>query len=365
MLKSGIVPTLIDFSTPLRTLLPTGGGRCNLAHSEFDFKELAKNYPRGEKFLYSVFSKFGTSETLEMFEDIGVETYTQENERIFPLSNSSKEVQDKFFSAIKQCKIIKEKALRIEKNNHKFKVVTDMNSYQFDKLVYSVGGHSGYNMIKRIGITIVEPKPSLVGLVTSEKFADLMGITLKNVINNETGISDDMLFTHFGISGPLIYTVSSIYARREFPYQLSFNICPDLDKMGFQQILNDNPHKLLKNVLSEFVPHKFAEFLLTELELSKDLKSHKVDGEMRDLILNTLNNFSVNIKSAKKDGETVTSGRVSLDKINPKTMESKEIPDLYFCGEVTDIDGFCGGFNLQNCWSTAFVASQGLCESIK
>ena len=360
--KLGFKPTLIDYSSPLRTILPTGGGRCNLAHAEFDFKELAKNYPRGEKFLYSVFSKFGTSETLEMFENIGIETYTQENGRIFPVSDSSKEVQEKMLQAIKQCKIIKEKALRIEKNGMGFKVVTDMNAYKFDKIVFSIGGHNGYEMIERIGVSVVEPKPALVGLVTSENFSSLMGTTLKNVRNNETGITDDMLFTHFGISGPLIYTVSSIYARREHPYQLSFNICPELDKIYFQQILNNNPHKLLKNVLSEYIPHKFAEFLLNKLSFSSEIKSHRVNGEMRDLILDKLNNFTVNIKSTKKDGETVTAGGVSLDKINSKTMESKEVSGLYFCGEVIDVDGFCGGFNLQNCWSTAYIASQGLCD---
>ena len=360
--KLGFKPTLIDYSSPLRTILPTGGGRCNLAHAEFDFKELAKNYPRGEKFLYSVFSKFGTSETLEMFENIGIETYTQENGRIFPVSDSSKEVQEKMLQAIKQCKIIKEKALRIEKNGMGFKVVTDMNAYKFDKIVFSIGGHNGYEMIERIGVSVVEPKPALVGLVTSENFSSLMGTTLKNVRNNETGITDDMLFTHFGISGPLIYTVSSIYARREHPYQLSFNICPELDKIYFQQILNNNPHKLLKNVLSEYIPHKFAEFLLNKLSFSSEIKSHRVNGEMRDLILDKLNNFTVNIKSTKKDGETVSAGGVSLDKINSKTMESKEVSGLYFCGEVIDVDGFCGGFNLQNCWSTAYIASQGLCD---
>lgn len=360
--KLGFKPTLIDYSSPLRTILPTGGGRCNLAHAEFDFKELAKNYPRGEKFLYSVFSRFGTSETLEMFENIGIETYTQENGRIFPVSDSSKEVQEKMLQAIKQCKIIKEKALRIEKNGISFKVVTDMNAYKFDKIVFSIGGHNGYEMIERIGVSVVEPKPALVGLVTSENFSNLMGTTLKNVMNNETGITDDMLFTHFGISGPLIYTVSSIYARREHPYQLSFNICPELDKMNFQQILNNNPHKLLKNVLSEYIPHKFAEFLLNKLNISSAIKSHRVNGEMRDLILDKLNNFTVNIKSTKKDGETVSAGGVSLDKINSKTMESKEVSGLYFCGEVIDVDGFCGGFNLQNCWSTAYIASQGLCD---
>ena len=361
--NNNIKVSLIDYSSPLRTILATGGGRCNLANSEFDFKELAKNYPRGEKFLLSVFSKFATAETLELFENLGIETYSQNNGRIFPISNSAKEVRDKFLENIKAAKFIREKALRIEKNGRKFKVVTDMNSYIFDKLIFSVGGHAGYEMIKRIGVTIIEPKPSLVGLVTKEKLSDLMGISVQNVTNNETGMSGDILFTHFGISGPLVYKVSSVKARESFPYTLSFDLVPDLD--NFQDILNNNPHKFIKNILSDYLPNRFAEYILKCLNINPELKSHRIDGKTRDKILDKIHNFSLNIKSTKADGETVTAGGVSLDKINSKTMESKEVEGLYFCGEVIDVDGFCGGFNLQNCWSTAYVCTEGLKDNLQ
>lgn len=354
--------SLIDYSSPMKTILQTGGGRCNLANAEFDFKELAKNYPRGEKFLYSVFSQFSTADTLEFFEELGIETYTQENGRIFPLSNSAKEVQDKFLENLKHCKFIKEKALRIEKNGDKFRVVTDMNSYSFDKLVFSVGGHSGYDMITRLGISVVKPKPSLVGLVTKENFSDLMGITLSDVFNNETGLKDDILFTHFGISGPLIYKISSLKARDNFPYNLSFNLTSSLDNL--QEILNDNPHKFIKNILSEILPQRVSEYILKSQNIDPDTKSHRIDGKTRDKILDKIHNFTLTAKSTRRDGETVTAGGVSLDKINPKTMESKEISNLYFCGEVINVDGFCGGFNLQNCWSTAFVCAKGIKDSI-
>ena len=352
--------SIIDFSTPMRTILPTGGGRCNLAHSEYDFRELVKNYPRGEKFLYSVFSKFSTADTIDFFEELGINTYTQEDNRIFPQSNSSKEVQDKFLQAIKNVTIIKEKALRIELNENRFKVITDMGAYYFDKLVYATGGHNGYDMIKRIGISIVEPKPSLVGLVTKENLSKLMGIVVKDVYNYETGLSGDVLFTHFGVSGPLIYKISSINARESFPYELTFNLYNQ--EINLQEILNKNPHKFIKNIISDIVPVKLAEYILNTTDINPDTKCHRINGTQRDLILDKINNFSVSVKSCQKDGETVTSGGVDLNKINSKTMESKEVKNLYFCGEVIDVDGFCGGFNLQNCWSTAYIAARAISD---
>ena len=354
---SNVRITLFDYNEPLRTILPTGGGRCNLAFSEFDFKELAKNYPRGEKFLYSIFSQFSTSDTLEMFESLGIKTYTQPDGRIFPTSDNSKEVREKFLEKLKSVKTVREKVLRIEKHE-KFKVITDMNCYYFDKIVFATGGHHGYDIVKRLGVSIIEPKPSLVGLVTEDEFKPVMGTVVHKVKNNDTGEVGDVLFTHFGISGPLVYKISSIYSRKNLPYSLSFDLADDLE--DFQQILNANPHKFIKNILSEILPARFGEFILTDTGVSLETKAHSIDGKTRDRILDKIHNFKVVIKSTQKDGETVTSGGIDLNKINPKTMESKEVEGLYFCGEVVDIDGFCGGFNLQNCWSTAYVTAKNL-----
>lgn len=350
--------SIIDYGSFLRTLLPTGGGRCNLAHYEFDFKELAKNYPRGEKFLYSVFSRFSTADTIEFFENIGVPTYVQEDMRVFPESNSAKEVQTKLLEHLKNVKFIKEKALRIEQTENRFKVVTDMNSYYFDKLVYATGGHNGYDMIKRFGVKIVPPKPALVGLVSEKGFSRQMGVTLKDVYNYETGLCGDVLFTHFGISGPLIYKISSLKAYDKFPYELRFNLYSQ--ELDLQEIFNTNPHKQIKNILSEILPHKVVSLVLETAKVDEETKCHRIDGKMRDRIFDTITNFKVTIKGTKKDGETVTAGGVDLNTINPKTMESKQIPNLYFCGEVMDIDGFCGGFNLQNCWSTAYIVAENM-----
>lgn len=338
--------SIIEKNSPLKTLLPTGGGRCNLAHAEFDFKELAKNYPRGEKFLYSVFSKFATSDTLDFFEKIGVETYIQENMRVFPKSDSAKDVREHFLQALKKVRFIKENALRVNQVEKGFSVVTDMGAYKADFVVVATGGHATYDLIKMLGHKIIEPKPALVGLLTKEKFAPISGVCI-----------NDILFTHKGISGPKVYEISSLRAREKFPYKLHFDFIGEID---LQTELNSNPHKSIKNLLSEHIPKSFAEFVLTELKINPDTKSHAIDGKTRDKILNKLQNFEVNITGTFPDGEVVTAGGVDLNEINSKNMQSKLVPHVYFCGEVMDIDGFCGGFNLQNCWSTGYLAAQGI-----
>ena len=132
-----------------------------------------------------------------------------------------------------------------------------------------------------------------------------------------------------------------------------------------QTELNSNPHKSIKNLLADFVPKSLAEYILAKLSINPDEKSHRIDGKTRDKILNSLQKFEITATGTRPDSEVVTSGGVDLKEINPKTMESKVINGLYFCGEVIDVDGFCGGFNLQNCWSTGYVAACGIRENSK
>lgn len=358
--------TLYDYREPLKTLLCTGGGRCNLAHSEFDFKELAKNYPRGEKFLYSVFSRFSTKDTLVFFENIGIKTYTQEDGRIFPVSNSAQDVREKMLAKLNGCKIKREKVFSIKKCGENF-CVNEKDF--FDKIVIAVGGHCGFELAKSLGHTIIEPKPSLLALLTKENFKPLQGLSFKNVegrifYSNKkfAPIKDDILFTHNGVSGPLAYKVSSILAREDYnennPIVLKLNL---LEKeIDFQSMLNFSSKKDLKNLVSELVPKSFAEFILNKNSIDGSLKCHQVNAKIRDIICKELNEFEITITGHAKDGEVVTSGGVDLKEIDPKTMESKLVKRLYFCGEVCDIDGFCGGFNLQNCWSTGFLTAKNL-----
>ena len=354
LLTQGFDITLFDKGTPLRTLLPTGGGRCNLAHAEFDFKELAKNYPRGEKFLYSVFSKFSTSDTLEVFEEMGIKTYIQENGRIFPESNSAKKVREVILDKIKQTSFIKEEVLKIKQIDNGFCLKTDKAEYLFSDIIFANGGHSGYKIIESLGVKIIEPKPSLVGFNTKEDFKTLSGTVVKNA--SVCGQTNDLLFTHFGVSGPLIYTISSLKAFDKMPYKLSIDLAPDL--VDLQKELNENPHKEIKNILSNYIPQKITSYILKDMD--EKTKAHKISGAIRDSILNKIHNFEITIFSTDKGEETVTAGGIDLDEINPKTMELKNIPNCYCIGEVLNIDGLCGGFNLQNAWSTAFVCASAL-----
>lgn len=367
--KNGINPTIFDFSSPLHTLLYTGGGRCNLAYAEYDFKELAKFYPRGEKFLYSIFSNFSTADTLDFFNKIGVDTYTQDDLRIFPTSNSAKDVRKKILNNLKNCDFKKEKALKITKNENKFQITTDKDTYIFDKVVISIGGHSGFEITKQLGHKIIPPKPALTGLISSENLKELQGVSLKNISAEVfyedklvTNVRADLLFTHNGISGPLSYEISSICARLDYskfnPLLIKLNFIQQ--ELDLQNMLNSNPKKDIKNLVAEFVPKSLAEFILNKNQINLDEKCCNINGKTRDLILKELQSFKITAISPAKEGEIVTSGGVCLDEINPKTMQSKLIDGLYFCGEVIDVDGFCGGFNLQNCWSTGFVSGNSL-----
>jgi len=345
--------TVFEQNSPLKTLLVTGGGRCNLAHAEYDFKELAKHYPRGEKFLYSIFSKFATTETLEIFREIGVETYTQEDNRIFPKSNSAIDVREKFLKALNNTHFKKEKALRINQCENNLEIVTDNGSYKFDIVILSTGGHAGYNIAKYLGHNIIDPKPALIGLKTDKTFP--AGVVIKNVKSQigKTQLQDDLLFTHNGISGPLAFKISSIMARENFPYTVTLNL---VGEINLQELFDKNPHKSLKNLVSEILPKSIASAICPNGEI----KCSQINAKQREELHKHLTSLELKILSTAGTGEVVTAGGIDLKEINPKTMESKLIPNLYFCGEVIDVDGFCGGFNLQNCWSTAFVASQSI-----
>lgn len=349
---------IFEQNEPLKTLLYTGGGRCNLANAIYDFKELAKNYPRGEKFLYSVFSKFSTQDSLDFFKSIGVSTYTQSDNRIFPVSDDAKTVRYAILNKLRQngVKFVRQKAVKLEKKDKIF-IVND--EYKFDKIVISTGGHAGYEIAKSLGHTIVEPRPSLTGLITKEKY-NLDGVSLKNIdmkiLNYNKYLNGDLLFTKNGISGPLAFIVSSLFAREDYseknPIYLELNFhCGNL-----LELLNNNGKKDVKNVVSVFVPKSLAEYIC-KISNTDNKKCYEINKEKRLILEKYLNNFPITIVGHEKHGEIVTSGGISLKEINSKTMESKLIDGLYFCGEIIDADGFCGGFNLQNAWSTGYVCA--------
>ncbi len=356
--------TFFDISEPLKTLLPTGGGRCNLAHAEYDFKELAKAYPRGEKFLYSVFSKFSTYDTLEFFESIGVKTYAQDDGRIFPITNSAADVRNKLLAQLKSAKFLKEKVVDVKKVSDKFYVSTvNNNKYIYDIVVIAIGTHFGFQFLNKLPHKLYDLKPSLCGLVTKEDFSTLKGVVLKDVLikNGNMMLEGDMLFTDSGVSGPVIFELSSINSRVGYPYSCKIKLIKNI--VNFEDSLNVNRNMALKKLLSEILPKSFVKFFLNSLNIDLELKCKSLNSNSKGLLLESLNGFLITVMGAKNGGETVFSGGVNLDEIT-SNFESKMIDNLYFCGEILDIDGFCGGYNLQNCWSSGTLVGLNIVKTM-
>src|SRR5574344_2006460 len=215
--------TIFEEKSLLKTILPTGGGRCNLAYSQYDFRDLVKFYPRGEKFMLSILSKFSTTDTIEFFKNIGVETYIQEDLRIFPTSNSAKFVRAKFIESIKHCGIRLEKVIKIYHKGKGFSITTNKGDYQFDKVIIAVGGHAGFGLAENLGHKIIPPKPSLTGFYCEKDYSELKGVcveaTCVKVLFDSKNVfeeSGSVLFTHKGVSGPTIYKISSTCARFDY-----------------------------------------------------------------------------------------------------------------------------------------------------
>ncbi len=373
---------IFDKSIILNTILPTGGGRCNLAYSEFNFKELAKFYPRGEKFLYSVFSRFSTKDTLEFFDKIGVKTYTQDDLRIFPTTDSSKDVKNALVKQLdkKNIKKVFENVLKVRKLKDGFELTTDKGVHRVDKLVIATGGKgNGHSLAESLGHNITALRPALSSLITKEKdFASISGISLKNIkaqvfFNNnklkipKNVLSGDFLFTHNGISGPLVYKISSYCAYVDFnentPLKIELNLV-NKESAEFDEILlselKNNAQKDVLNVISKFVPKNLAAAILKKEDINPVTKSGQLCKKEREKIVKQLTALTFNAQKAARGEEIVTAGGVDLKEVDAKTMESKLVSDLYFCGEILDIDGLTGGFNLQNCWSTGYISGIAL-----
>ncbi len=331
--------TLFEKSEPLKTLLPTGGGRCNLSYDESDFRTLAKNYPRGEKFLYSIFSKFDVAQTLEYFEKIGVKTYVQPDSRIFPVADSSQFVRDTLLKRLKKFKNV-----RIIKNN--IKDASELKGFNFT--VIACGSKGGYELAAEFGHTLTPMASALCGYITEEKYPS--GVSI--LVGDEPKIP--LLFTHQGISGPYVFKESSINAFKKYPF--IFQV-PFLDVEELTERVGRNSKKSFGNVLGELVPKSLAKALLSP-EIFETQCANIKKSEIEKLRM-----LEFNVLAPDKKGETVRAGGVDLKEIK-NTCESKICPGVYFIGEILDVDGFCGGFNLQNAWSTAAVAAQDILNKI-
>lgn len=361
-----------DLKEPFSTLLPTGGGRCNLTHCKDDVREFVKNYPRGEKFLISVFSKFDYKQTRKLFSDLGIKTYVQEDNRVFPVSNSSLQTVKILNSHLNNSNFQhkKEKVIFVEKVNDIFFVHTDCGKYEFDKVVLSTGGKGeGHRIAKNFGHNIISPKPALTSLDVKEKFLyKLSGMTFKNVSatikfagKKFPHVSGDILFSHKSITGPCVFKVSSLCAFEEFNENSPLEITFDLIENSVDDIereIKNNAKKSVKNVFSKFAPENFITEILNFYEINADKQISQIKKNEKQFLINSLKAFKVYATGRIKGSEIVMAGGVDLNEVNSKNFESKIIPGLYFAGEILNIDAFTGGFNLQNCWSAAYIISR-------
>ena len=367
-----------------KKLLITGKGRCNVTNN-CDFQEFLSNIPANSKFMFSALKRLTPQDTMDFIESLGVELKTERGKRVFPKSDKARDVRDALFKRAQDngVEFIYEKVTDIKKNNDSFTVFTNNENYEFDKVIIATGGKSypgtgsdgdGYKFSRRFGHTVTPLSPSLVPLVCREKFLSrLMGLSLKNVslkildsITQKDIWSDfgEMLFTHFGISGPLALTASS-YVRdintNPDRYIASIDLKPaisveELDK----RLLSDfskYQNKDFINSLSDLLPSKLIPVVVERSGIPERIKVCEIKKADRKQLVSLLKNFTLKIHSTRPiDEAIITSGGVSLSEISPSTMESKIVKGLYFAGEILDVDAFTGGFNLQIAFSTAVAA---------
>ncbi len=363
---------IFEKSVPLKTILYTGNGRCNLSNNIFDYRDLAANYPRGEKFLYSVFSRFGVADTLQWMESGGLETYVQNDNRIFPKTDRAASVRTFFLKKAEKngINILKQGVEEVLTKNNKFFVSGRGASFEYDAVILCTGGNRdsarGYEIARRSGHKITELKPSLTSLITREKWVkNLAGVSIKNAqirsfFNKKkiSGITGDFVFTHKGLAGPAVFDSSAYSAflnySPENPLILRINFIPLKEKDEIHEKLSTESDKSASNALKSFIPKSLAIEILKNNGINPDKKLSSLNAQ--EMVINLLTGMELRVVSPAKDGEIVTAGGVELTDVDSRTMESKLVKNLFFCGEILNIDGLTGGFNLQMSWSTGYIA---------
>jgi len=384
--ERGLKVVLVEKNSILgKKLLLTGNGRCNITNAEFDLKKLVQNYDNG-KFLFHIFSVFGPKETIKFFEKIGVKTKIEENKRVFPTSNSAKDVLNALIEHIadKNVRIIyNAEVVDIILENKKIsKILLKNREICAKKYIFCTGGKSrsltgsdglGYKLIEKLGHSIVKPMPALSPLELKEEWIkNLQGVSLSSVgvnvfegANKQFSEKGEIIFTHFGVSGPAILNISGKVGEllESKDVKIYFDLFPLLNNERLREELGNNlqryPKQTLKNVLSKLLPDRLAEVLIDVVGLDKNKRGVCISGVEKNILIKILKNFGVSAKNVYSfDQSQVTKGGVFLEEIDHKTLASKIIKNLFFAGEIIDIDGKTGGFNLQMCWSTGYVAGE-------
>ncbi|MBR5020213.1 MAG: NAD(P)/FAD-dependent oxidoreductase [Oscillospiraceae bacterium] len=366
-----------------KKLLITGKGRCNVTN-DCSAEDILKNVPRNGKFLFSAMNAFPPQRIMDFFNDNGCELKTERGNRVFPVSDRSQSVLECLQKVMRNkgvtVKTARVKELLVE-NGQVVGVRTDREELRSDWVILATGGVSypatgstgdGYAMAKAVGHTIVEPQGSLVPLETAgNDCQDMQGLSLRNVgvkLLNAKGkvlYKDfgELLFTHFGVSGPTVLS-ASCHLKGE-GCKLVIDMKPALDEAKLNdRILRDlemYQNRAMENALTDLLPRSMIPVVLRRLEIDPAMQANSLTKQKRRALIELLKAFPVEITGCRPVAEAIiTSGGVKCGEIDPKTMESKKIPGLYFAGEIIDCDAYTGGFNLQIAWATAYAAGMSV-----
>lgn len=375
---------------PARKVAITGKGRCNVTNNCRELSELIANVPVNGRFLYSAFSNFMPSDTIDLIEDMGVSLKCERGNRVFPCSDKAMDIVDALvhFGTDDGVEMIHGRAKELIVENGVLKGIRTFEGEEIaaDKVIVATGGKSypqtgstgdGYELAKQAGHTIIEPKPSLVPLSAHEGFcSNLMGLSLRNVSmkvvdtkkKNKVVYDDfgEMLFTHFGVSGPMVLSASSMIRDKEpNRYVIYIDLKPALSEEQLDaRILRDfseNTNKDFINSLGALLPRKLIPVVVKLSGIKANEKVNQITKEQRRKLVQLLKGFKVTVKGFRPiDEAIVTSGGVKVSEIDPKTMQSKLLPGLFFAGEVIDVDAYTGGFNLQIAFSTGRLAGENV-----
>ena len=359
----------------------SGGGRCNLSHDNISNKEWLEAYPRGRNLLKKSFRIFNHKDAMQWFEEKGIALHTQDDGCVFPVAQDSQVIIDVFLKKINKQKTqihLKHQISSITEENGKLRIYfqdQSIASRLFDKIIVATGGSpkmQGLKWLASLGHKIESPVPSLFTFnMPNETITKLMGIVIENVkISLQTSklqAQGTILITHWGMSGPVVLKLSSLAApvlnekNYQFKIQINWVNIANNDHIleELQSIATRNPNKMLSNYRPYQLPERLWLFLLNKCGLPSHKKWQELGKKGINKLINILSNdiYTIDGKTTFKE-EFVTCGGISLQEIHSQSLQSKRVPHLYFAGEILDIDGITGGFNLQAAWTTGFIAAQ-------
>ena len=363
-----------------KKLFITGKGRCNLTN-DCDSETFFENVINGQKFMFSSFNQFNCQDTMDFFTENGLSLKVERGNRVFPTSDKSSDVIKTLERHCQNCEIrLNEKVVCISKQKDLFSVKSDKGEYFFDRVIIACGGKSypgtgssgdGYKFAKMLGHEVVSPRPALVPIRIKDSFcSSLEGLSLKNVsltakIDGKAhSLFGEMLFTFDAISGPIALSMSSYMARaKEVDLKLDFK--PALNEETLENRLlkefEDAKNKNITYVIKNLLPRRLVDVFLIKSEINPEQKVNSITVAQRKTIVGLLKNFPLEYAGLYSiEAGIITSGGVSTNEVNPKTMESKIVGGLYFVGEILDVDCLTGGFNLQVAFSTAVACARNL-----